>query len=160
MAQHIEEELAQWKPDREDLRPILGSIFRAKADIGGEWRTGTTGVDLDSSALSIRKSESGGYNVDFTTGGCLMQWTFQREGTNTSDVFRLNKPIQEYRPNTYDTMYAVVVDGTEYLICQSEIRSLVGYYAKKGVMDWSAHIKSSAFHRKEKANKANNSVPK
>jgi hypothetical protein len=147
LGQRIEEELAQWKPDHDDLSPILGKIFRPKAEIVGEW---TTDVFLDGSRLSIQGKESGGYSVDFSTGGCLGHWDLQREGTYKDGVFRFKKAVEEYRPNTYDTLYAVSVNGTEYLISQSAIRFVVRNYSKKGVVDWSEHIKFSGFHRKDK----------
>ncbi|MGD0897390.1 MAG: hypothetical protein ABR915_06105 [Thermoguttaceae bacterium] len=148
-SQDIEKELAQWKPDHEDLSPVLGNIFRPKAEIVGEW---TTGAGFASSSLSIRRKESGGHAVDFSTGGCLGQWGLQREGTYTGGVFRLNKPVEEYRPHTYDTLYVVFVNDTEYLISQSAIRFVVKTYSKKGVVAWSGHIKFSGFHRRDGTN--------
>ena len=145
--QNIEKDLARWKPDHEDLSPIIGKIFRPKAEIVGEW----TYAFFDGSSLSIRGKESGGYSVDFSTFGCLGRWDLQREGTYKDGVFRLKKPVEEYRPNTYDTLYVVSVNGTEYLISQSAIRFVMRKYSKNGVVDWSEHINLCGFHRNDKA---------
>jgi hypothetical protein len=149
MSQHIEKELVRWKPDHEDLSPIIGSIFRPKAEIVGEW---TTDDNYDSSSLSIRRKESGGFAVDFSTGGCLLDWELHREGSYARGVFRLNKPVEEYRGHVYDTLYVISVNGTEYLLSQSAIHYHVKHDSKKGGVDWSKHLSFSAFHRKGKAN--------
>ena len=143
----VEQDIASWRPDHEDLRPLLGKHFQAKAEIAGDWEI--SGMDGGSS-LSIRKKESGGYSVAFSTGGCAAQWDFKREATYESGVFHLNKPVEEYRPAIYDTLYAISVDGADYLTSQSVIRYIVKQYSKNGVVDWSEHVKFFAFHKADK----------
>lgn len=148
MSPSIEQKLTQWEPDHEDLTPAIRSMFRPETDVTGEW---TTFVHLDGSTLTFHRGESGRYAVDFSTGGCFGDWDLKREAMYSGGVIRLSKPVEEYRPDTYDTLYAVSVDGTDYLISQSAIRFVVQHYSKKGVVNWSDEIKFAAFHRKDKA---------
>ena len=144
MSPIVEQKLAQWEPDHDDLTPIIRSILRPNMDIVGEW---TAPVHRDYSSLSIRRKGAGDYSVSFSTGGCLGDWCLEREATYGNGVMRLSKPVQEYAPHTYDTLYPASVGGTEYLISQSGIRFLAENYSKKGVVDWSRHVKSVAYRR-------------
>ena len=112
ISENVERDIARWKADHEDLTPLLGKHFQAKAEIAGDWTI--SGSILDGSSLSIRKKESGGYSVAFSTGGCVGQWDLKREATYEGGVFHLNKPVGEYRPGIYDTLYAVSVDSNNY----------------------------------------------
>jgi hypothetical protein len=62
-------------------------------------------------------------------------------------VLRLNKPVEAYAPRVYDTLYAVSVEGVEYLISQSSVRFVRKHYAENGRVDWPKHIRFAAFHR-------------
>jgi protein involved in polysaccharide export with SLBB domain len=147
LSDHIDQELSKWTLDHNDLTPVIKDIFHPQTEIAGEWAVHR---GLDGSSLIIRKTESGGYSVDFSTGGCLLDWDLKREGTFKEGIFHLNKPVKEYLPMTYDTLYAVSVGGKEYLISQDAIRFALKYHAKKDVVDWQAHIDFLAFSLKEK----------
>jgi hypothetical protein len=150
ISQLREKRLGRWKPDHENLTPILANIFRPKAEIVGDWKKDRF---MGGSCLSIRKKASSAYVVDFTTFGSLDSWSLQREGTYKDGILRLTKAVAEYPGDaTYDTLYAVSVGGNEYLISQASIRFLVKSYAKNRVVDWPRYGPLFAFGRDEKAN--------
>ena len=92
ISQNMESDLARWKPDHEDLGPIVGTMLQPKAEIAGKW---TTGTFMARSSLAIRKEKSGEYSVSLSTAGCLGAWDLQREGTLARGVIRLNKPVED-----------------------------------------------------------------
>ena len=145
MSPIVEEELATWEPDHEDLVPMISDIHKPDMEIAGSW---TTLMILDGSTLEIQENEDGTYSIDFSTGGCLSNWDLKRTGTYANGVLRLDKPVEEYGSSTYDTLYPVRVDGLDYLISQSRIRSLYKHYATDGKVKWPEHIDYHAFHRK------------
>jgi hypothetical protein len=104
---------------------------------------------FDGSLLSIRKKEGGGYAVGLETHGCVGGWSFERTARYKDGILRLNKAVEEYDPGPYDTLYAISVDGKEYVISQRMIRFLVKNYSKNGVVDWSKHFRLDAFRRDE-----------
>ncbi|MHC5058407.1 MAG: hypothetical protein ACYTKD_27435 [Planctomycetota bacterium] len=145
--ERIERRLVGWKQDHEDLTPILDSILDRNANIEGAWTTRLPPISYESSTLLIRREEGDRYVVDFSTGGCLGQWRLDREGSYAKGVFRLDRPVEEYCPRVYDTLYAVSVEGVGYLISQPSVRFVLEHYAKNGRVDWPKHIRFAAFHR-------------
>jgi hypothetical protein len=148
MTDHIEKELIEWKPDHEDLGPTIAHFVQPKVNVVGEW---TTEDEPAKSSISIEKNASGRYVIDFSTRGCLSGWSLHREGVYANAILRLNKSIEEYPSDIYDTLYAVSVNGSDYLISQSAIRFLIKHCSKDEGADWSEQIKSNAFHRAVKS---------
>jgi hypothetical protein len=152
-SRNIDRLLSQWRPDHEDLSSIIADILQPQVHIEGEWTSndGPSG-ETPTNSLSIEANSSGGYTIEFSTRGCLASWHLDREGIYTRGVLRLHRPVQEYGSVTYDTLYAVSVNGTEYLISQAAIRFLMKYHPKDARVDWATDIKSNdyptVFHRR------------
>jgi hypothetical protein len=102
----------RWTPGPADLMRPPEALIAKDVDISGDWsRSG-----MDTVGFSFRPRPDGGYDVDGGTGGCLDRWTFQRTATCLDGVIKLDRPIAEYRPVVYDTLYVVRYDGGEYLL--------------------------------------------
>ena len=150
MSPIVEEELAKWEPDHEDLVPMISDIHKPDMEIAGSW---TTPIIHEGTTLEIQEDLDGTYSIDFSTGGCLSDWDLKRTGTYGNGVLRLDKPVEEYGSSPYDTLYPVHVDGYDYLISQSSIRFLSEHYATDGKVEWSRHVEWArridrhAFHR-------------
>lgn len=112
-AQYIEKKLAAWSPGIKDKQVPPDKIRDRSVDIEGDW-IGRTG--MDSAKMSIKRRSGDGYEVRFSTSGCLSRWQLKRTGTYQDGVLVLNRPVQEYCPITFQTLYAIHVDGKNYLL--------------------------------------------
>lgn len=118
MDQSIELSLQRWKPDRENLVSLLGSLHAPQMSVVGSW---VMPSHFDWSALRIEE-QGEKLAVHFSTGGCLNEWKLERTAEYQEGVLRLNFPVVEYCPLTYDTLYPIQIDGTDYLFTQAAIR--------------------------------------
>ena len=109
----METELAKWSPSSEDMKVPRESLRDRSMNVTGEW-IGRTGMDY--AALSIKPRSGNEYDVTFATGGCLSDWQLRRIGKYAHGVLTLDRPVQEYCPITFNTLYAIRIDGKELLL--------------------------------------------
>ena len=138
----VEAELAKWTPDPTNLTAVLGPMLRPGMNIVGEWKTI---MCEGGSSLQIAPSPGGAYSVALSTCGCEGRWDLRRTGTYRDGVLRLDRPVREYCHFAYDTLYAVSLEGRDYLLSQELIRFVVEHDVTNGVVDWAEGIKYFAF---------------
>jgi hypothetical protein len=109
----IERGLASWKPGKEERLSPTGNLRNPSMSLQGTWLVHT---GMDHSELSLTPASSGGWNVVFSTGGCLSSWTLKRTAAFRDGVLRLNRPVEEYAPRTYRLLHAVRRAGRDYLV--------------------------------------------
>ena len=143
LAQQIEDGLQGWTPDRSNLVYLIEGIHNSDMVVTGSWATLPS---FDWSRMEIVGTPDR-LSVQFSTGGCLGSWAFERTGVFTEGYLRLDKPVEEYRPVTYDTLYPVCLDGRNYLISQAAIRFVLKHYSTNGVIDWKTRLPNVAFQR-------------
>ena len=142
----IEEELADWKPDTEQLDHLVANLIDPKVDVVGKWHNFG---GLQSSHFSIRRINKSEYSINFFTGGCLNRWTLKRTGKIIDGKLILNKPVQEYSPQTYNTLYLLKYGDIECLLSKATLRFLYTNYSKKDKIDWEKHLKNHAFIQRD-----------
>lgn len=118
----MEAELAKRSPGSADKQVPPEKLRDRSLDIEGDW-IGRTG--MDSAQMSIKRRSEREYDIDFATGGCLGHWKLKRTGSYHEGVLTLDRPVQEYCPITFKTLYAVRVDGKELLLPASNIDDLL-----------------------------------
>ncbi|HEY3244901.1 MAG TPA: hypothetical protein VGM03_16290 [Phycisphaerae bacterium] len=91
-------------------------------DIEGDWIRRTR---LDSARMRVKHRSSNHYDVEFATSGCLSRWQLKRTGSYRDGVLTLNRPVQEYCPITFNTLYAIRADGKELLVPAPNIADLL-----------------------------------
>lgn len=89
------------------------SIIATDAAIAGAW---ICRHRLDRSSFVFTGRPDGQFDADFSTSGCLGGCTLKRTARFDGGVIRLDSAVAEYVPRTYDTIYAVCIQGTEYLL--------------------------------------------
>lgn len=118
----MEAELAKWTPSATDKQVPPEKLRDRSFDIEGDW-IGRTG--MDSAQMSIKRRSDREYDIDFATGGCLDHWKLKRTGSYHDGVLTLDRPVQEYCPITFKTMYAIRVDGKELLLPAPNVDDLL-----------------------------------
>ncbi|MBI4579102.1 MAG: hypothetical protein HY718_05325 [Planctomycetes bacterium] len=129
MSKLVEQELDHWQPAaRESDRP-MDSIRYPEMNIAGNW---TLSRGLDYSRLAITKTDDGHYQVSFASGGCLYNYRLKRIGDYSGGVLSLNRPVKEYFPLSYRTLYAVRIGGQDYLLPSAAVAEVDKGLAKDG----------------------------
>ncbi len=121
-SRYVEAELAKWSPKAADLQVPPEKLRDSSIEVEGDW-IGRTG--MDSARMSIQRRSSNDYDIDFATSGCLSHWELRRTGTYRDGVLTLDRPVQEYCPITFKTLYAIRVDGKELLLPASNVSNLL-----------------------------------
>jgi len=75
--------------------------------------------------MNIQRRSDGNYDIDFATSGCLSGWQLKRTGSYRDGVLTLDRPVREYCPITFKTMYAMRVDGKELLLPAPNVDDLL-----------------------------------
>jgi hypothetical protein len=73
-------------------------------------------MGYDYTTLSIPSVAGGAFRVAFETAGCLGHWRLRRIARFVDGVLELDRPVKEYFPLTYRTLYAVRVAEVDYLV--------------------------------------------
>lgn len=76
---------------------------------------------LTSSSFEFTPTNRRGFVAQFSTHGCLGGCELRRGATFSGGTIRLDDAVAEYRPRTYDTLYAVQIDGVEYLLPEHSV---------------------------------------
>lgn len=123
-SRRAETELDGWKPTCDEPYEPVEGIRQRDMDIVGSWavRRG-----MDGSSLTIKRNGERGYIVSFSTSGCLDRWRLARHGEYRDGVLRLNRPVRDYFPLTYDRLYAIRIEGQDRLligVCPEDIATL------------------------------------
>ena len=109
---YVEERLSKWKPVRDNSRQPNKRIVAADLDIKGNW---IAGGGYSCSTLSI-SGTGDRVSVSFYTTGCLNQWELERTAVFADGILLFNRPVEEYIGLTYKKLYAVRIDGQEFLV--------------------------------------------
>src|SRR5579871_1810314 len=88
MSAVVESKLATWLPGKNDRLTPDPSIWLKDASPVGKW---STGGRMSRSTMSIRRSGSNSFGVDFVTAGCLSEWTLKRSATFSGGVLQFNR---------------------------------------------------------------------
>lgn len=149
MRRSFESKIEGWKPTEADRQRPDERILSPAVDIVGVWeRRG----HLDGSSLSITGGPSDKHQVSFSTGGCLGHFQAERTGSYDKGALVLSQPITEYCPATYKVLFAVRIDGNDYLVPSVHVddlqRGLSSDFTE--VVDYLA-MKLHAYHRAEPA---------
>ena len=109
----IEKRIATWQPGPDDRRLPRTPDLRPNMDITGGWL-----VEKHRSRTRLTISHIAGNDdrVEFTTRGCVGEYSDTRLATFQGAALLLEKPVSEYAGNTYDRLYAIEHDGSSYLI--------------------------------------------
>lgn len=108
----LERRAADWK--RSALPTLTdASLIATDISLAGEWMRRAR---LNHAAFTFVERIDQRYDVRFSTGGCLGGCEFSRIATVTEGVIVLDGTVAEYVPRTYDTIYAIRVDGGEFLL--------------------------------------------
>jgi len=89
------------------------SLLSRDCELSGDW------IDRGKyhrNAFSFRRRSDDRYSVDFTTNGCMGGIGLERVSCCDKGVITLNAPVAEYSWRTYDLLYAICVDETDYLL--------------------------------------------
>jgi hypothetical protein len=121
-SREVEAELAKWSPTTADAQVPPEKLRDRSIGIEGEW-IGRTG--MDSARLNIKRRPDNDYEVEFATSGCLSRWRLTRKGTYRDGTLTLDRPVQEYCPITFKTLYAIRVDGKELLLPAPSVAELL-----------------------------------
>lgn len=89
------------------------SIIAKDADITGTW---ISSHRLNRSAFTFSRRDDGRFDTDFSTSGCLGGCDLRRTASVNKGVIGLDAAVAEYIPRTYNTLYVIRIDGTEYLL--------------------------------------------
>jgi hypothetical protein len=89
------------------------SMVVPDARVVGSW---TCRHRLNRSTFTFSKRNDGQLDVEFVTSGCLGGCNLSRIASMDGGVIQLNLAVAEYVPRTYDRLYVIRLDGTEYLL--------------------------------------------
>ncbi len=89
------------------------SIIAPDTNVVGTW---TCRHSLNRSTFTFSQRNDGQLDVDFATSGCLGGCNLSRTALMDSGVTQLNSAVAEYLTRTYDRLYVIRHDGTEYLL--------------------------------------------
>lgn len=95
--------------------PVLSdnSLIAADMSLMGKW---VNRHRLNFTAFTLTNRMDGRFYVSFTTGGCLGSCELSRVGTMVDGAVVLDGAVAEYVGRVYDTIYAIRVGNTEYLL--------------------------------------------
>jgi hypothetical protein len=128
----MEAKLAWWSPKAKDLQMPPEKLRDGSIDIEGDWIRRTR---LDSARMRVKHRSSNHYDVEFATSGCLSRWQLKRTGSYRDGVLTLNRPVQEYCPITFNTLYAIRADGKELLVPAPNTADLLKDLDDMGIRD-------------------------
>ncbi|MDX2199687.1 MAG: hypothetical protein SF069_12045 [Phycisphaerae bacterium] len=98
------------------------SLRLLTADIVGQW---SISRGLDGSTMRVTRATDGGYEVAFSTRGCIGGWKLNRKAVYADGVLELDRCVREYFPVESKTYYVVRVDGLEGLVAASAVPKLL-----------------------------------
>ena len=93
-----------------------------QVDVVGEW---SISRGLNGSTMRITRATDGGYDVAFSTRGCIGGWKLNRKAVYADGVLELDRCVREYFPIESKTYYVVRVDGVEGLVAASAVPKLL-----------------------------------
>ncbi|MFN0138128.1 MAG: hypothetical protein ACKVS9_18645 [Phycisphaerae bacterium] len=114
----IEQELADWSPSVADAQAPPEYLRNRSVAIEGVW-IGRT--DMDYASMTITRRADNNYDVEFVTGGSLSSWCLKRTASYRDGVLTLDRPVREYCPITFKSMFTIQVDGKELLLPASTV---------------------------------------
>lgn len=123
-SEKMENELSKWESQPEnEFAPEVAEL-NPQLDIAGEWLYGDALIDevwipgdvLCQATFRMSRATGNSYRVEFYTSGCLSRWRLQRTATFADGVLQLNRPVIMYCSPTFDKLYAVRSDNSDYLI--------------------------------------------
>jgi len=131
---NIKRRIAEWDRDRPPVAKPNASLLASDILLEGKWEVHR---HLQSSAIEISRNPPWQYQIAFSTSGCLGGLTLERTGTYVDGTLSLDKPVGEYLPLTYDRLYAVRIEGTDYLLPEASVEQFeAGLSAdKRSIMD-------------------------
>jgi hypothetical protein len=89
-----------------------------------------------STSFSFSPLASGSFDAQFKTHGCSGGAAFSRQATWRAGTIRLDRAVADILGRTYDTLYAMRLDGTEYLLPSACVENFEQELAS-GNLDWS-----------------------
>ncbi|MCC6511395.1 MAG: hypothetical protein IT423_20010, partial [Pirellulaceae bacterium] len=89
------------------------SIVAADSQVAGTWMCRHR---LNRSSFTFLPRNDGQLDVNFSTSGCLGGCNLARIASLDAGVIHLISAVSEYLPRTYDRLYVIRIDGTEYLL--------------------------------------------
>lgn len=128
--ENIESELSKWVSQPEtEYAPEMDEL-NPKLDVAGEWTVGDVlvdgkwlpGDDFFDTTFSMSRAAGNSFTVEFYTSGCLSRWRLQRSATFADGVLRLDRPVVMYCGPTFEKLYAVRSDGSDYFIPATDRR--------------------------------------
>jgi len=109
----------EYKPEKEyHLPPKKGEVV-ADHELEGTW---SSPGGLDYTSIVFQKTSSGKYSVKFSSGGCLADWTLDRQATYEKGIIIFDKPVEEYLPALYTKMYTIRFKDNIYLLASERIK--------------------------------------
>ena len=109
----IERRAREWEPSSADQRQPDPSFMAANVSIVGEWAVCR---HRNGSSMTISENSPGKFTVLFSTYGCMGRCDFQRDARFDNGILTFDRPVSEYFPVAYDTLYAVRVAGDDLLL--------------------------------------------
>lgn len=113
----LERRAEQWQPKSFAVLADR-AILSPQVDLSGTW---SCRHRRDDTTFTFSPRRDGRFEVDFTTGGCLGSCRLERIATVDQGVIRLDRAVAEYLPRTYDRLYAIRLDGTDYLLPEPSV---------------------------------------
>lgn len=120
------------------------SIIVTDPDIAGTW---TCRHRMDGSEFTFSRRGDGQFDVDFSTSGCLGKCDLRRAAKIDKGIIRLDAAVAEYRTRTYNTLYVIRIDGSEYLLPADGLSDFE-QEVKSGSGGWEGYV----FRRGSEAN--------
>ncbi len=112
----IKTALTQWQPDERNNYELDPKLLAPDMKIAGPWSF----TDSRYFGTDLRFSPSrDGYIAHFHAWGCTGEIALKRTATFSGGVVRLNLPVRDFWPNTYQTLYAVRIGKKDFLIPSS-----------------------------------------
>ena len=98
--------------------PKKGELI-VDVDLEGTW---SSPGGFDYTTITFEKMSSEKYSAKFDSGGCLMEWTLDREATYKNGIITFNKAVEEYSSPPYSMMYTIRFKECIYLIASERIK--------------------------------------
>ncbi len=146
----VEARLEKWKPSKKNLEKPAKSIMASDVDIEGVWLAHR---GLDHTSLHISKTNAN-LSINFYTSGCLSRWQLNRTGLFTNGVLTLNRPVDEYYPLTYMTLYAIQIEGIDYLVSSAAVGKLQEILQRNLKVERKTEIQELYLFKKQKLHNA------
>ena len=142
----LERRARNWKPS-----PVSGpadaTSIATQIDITGEW---SHRQRLASSSFTFTKRSEHQYAALFATSGCLGGCQMARIASVQAGIITLDGAVAEYLPRTYNTLYAVHVDQTDYLVPDVSLRDFEQALSS-GSEGWKFYVFSRTSWRRDKS---------